>query len=301
MTRVAFGSCNRQNYSQPMWAVVAANEPDLWIWAGDNIYGDSTDPEVVQAKYHQQFEREEYTIFRTATPIIGTWDDHDYGSNDADRSYPIKAQTRDMALNFMEVPKDDPRRSREGIYGSYSFGPEGQRVKVLLLDGRYFSTGPKAVEPDLLGTAQRTWIEQQLTDSDAQVHLIVSGIQVLSSEHKYEKWANFPADRKWLLDFIAEAQVPGVLFLTGDRHIHEISILEDERLSYPLIDITSSGLTHSWEKFKGEPNRYRLNSVYTGKGFGLLEFDWNNSMVSVKAMLRNEANETVNEVTLTLK
>lgn len=298
LTRVAFGSCNHQNKAQPLWPVIASNQPDLWIWAGDNIYGDSTKPAVIQAKYQQQFEREEYRTFRQTTPIIGTWDDHDYGKNNEDSSYPIKAQTRDMALDFMEVPSEDPRRSREGLYGSYSFGPEGQRVKVLLLDGRYFSTGPQADEPDLLGPAQRSWLEQELRNSDAQVHLIVSGIQVLSNEHRYEKWANFPENREWLLQLLRESQAKGTLFLSGDRHIHEISVLKDGALAYPLVDVTSSGMTHSWTKFKAEPNRYRSGSVYSGKGFGLIEFDWRDGEVHVSAMLRNESNETVNEVSL---
>lgn len=298
LTRVAFGSCNRQNLPQPLWPVIADTQPDLWIWAGDNVYGDSYDPEVIQKKYTQQFENEAYALFRKATPIIGTWDDHDYGANDADQRYPIKQLTRDIALNFMEVPPEDPRRSREGLYGSYSFGPSGKRVKVLLIDGRYFSTGPKVAEPELLGDAQRAWLKQELSNSDAQVHLIVSGIQIISSEHNYEKWANFPATREWLFNLIRETQAPGVLFLSGDRHIHEISVLQDEALDAPLIDITSSGLTHSWTSFKGEPNRFRKGTTHTGLGFGLIELDWREAEVEVKAMLRNKANETVNEVSV---
>ena len=203
-----------------------------------------------------------------------------------------------MALDFMEVPVADPRRSREGLYGSYCFGPAGKQIKVLLIDGRYFSTGPNAKEPDLLGHAQREWLEGELTDSEAQVHLIVSGIQVLSSEHKYEKWANFAKDRQWLFNIIVNAQVPGAIVLSGDRHIHELSVLEIEGLNYPLVDITSSGMTHSWERFQGEPNRYRKGNTYTGIGFGLLEFDWQESEVIVNAMLRNDDNETVNQTTI---
>ena len=37
---IAFGSCNRDELPQPLWPVIAEENPDLWIWAGDNIYAD---------------------------------------------------------------------------------------------------------------------------------------------------------------------------------------------------------------------------------------------------------------------
>lgn len=298
LQRIAFGSCNREDLPQPMWTVITANKPDLWIWMGDNVYGDSKDPEVVETKYAQQFNQADYSTFRAATPIIGTWDDHDYGWNNADRSYPIKAQTRDMALEFMEVPASDPRWSREGLYGHYTFGPAGQRVLVILLDGRYFSNTPKRNDSDLLGPDQQAWLEGILAESDAQVHVIVSGIQILPEGHKYEKWANYPASRDWLLDSLAKHNTPGVIFLSGDRHIHEISQLTVPERSIPLTEITSSGLTHSWETFKGEPNKKRVGEVYTGKGFGILHFDWADDSVQVSAELRDIQNEVVNFVSL---
>ena len=297
---IAIGSCNREGLPQPMWEVITANTPDLWIWMGDNVYGDSKDPAIVQRKYHQQFNQENYTAFREAFPVIGTWDDHDYGFNNADGSYPIKAQTRDMALEFMEVPKTDPRWSREGLYGSYTFGPDGRKVMVVLLDCRYFSTKPKKEDSDLLGSEQLAWLKKTLSESDAQVHLIVSGIQILSEEHNYEKWANYPASREWFLNLLADQQVPGVVFLSGDRHIHEISQLEVPERELPLTEITSSGLTHSWESFRGEPNNKRVGEVYTGKGFGMLHFDWTEDTVQVSAEIRNIENAVVNSISLTV-
>ena len=300
LERIAFGSCNRESLPQPIWPIIAANDPDLWIWMGDNIYGDSKDPAVIQKKYNLQFTKPNYASFRTQYPVIGTWDDHDYGWNNADRSYPIKSQTRDLTLEFMEVPKTDPRWSREGLYGTYTFGPTGQQVRVILLDGRYFSTKPKQPDSDLLGPEQAAWLEQILATSNAQIHLIVSGIQILPEEHKYEKWANYPASRTWLLETLAEYSTPGVIFLSGDRHIHEISQLSVDGHSNPLTEITSSGLTHSWETFKGEPNTKRIGEVHTGKGFGILHFDWQKSSVSVRAELRNIENSVVNSVELSV-
>ena len=88
----------------------------------------------MRARYAQQFNHPEYLRFREQVAILGTWDDHDYGWNNADGSYPIKTQTRDMALEFMEVPASDPRWLRAGLFGSYAFGPPGRRLRVVLID-----------------------------------------------------------------------------------------------------------------------------------------------------------------------
>lgn len=303
---VAFGSCNRDELPQPLWPVISENTPDLWIWAGDNIYADwymppeglrekyAVNREWIAKRYAAQYNQDGYAPFRKETAIVGTWDDHDYGRNNAGASYPLKEITRDLALSFMEVPIDDPRWQREGLYGAYDFGPDGKRTKVILLDNRYFATGTEAERPELLGGAQRAWVEKTLRESDADLHLIVSGTQILSAEHRYEKWSDYPADREWLLDLLRESGMPLTVLLSGDRHIHEISALKEESFDYPLVDVTSSGLTHSWEKFPGEPNSLRQGEVFTGLGFGLLQIDWSGETPAVTVEIRDKMNEVQN-------
>lgn len=303
LTMIAFGSCNRQNIEQPLWPVIQKNKPDLWIWAGDNIYADWRDyslpvqPKVtvdtIRENYAEQLKRPDYTSFRASVPIIGTWDDHDFGQNNAGAEYPLKSQTAILALDFMDVPAEDPRRKRDGIYGAYDFGPEGKRVKVILFDNRYFASNPQKENADLLGQTQRDWLEQELKKSTAQVHIFVSGTQIISQDHRWEKWANFPADHTWFLNLLETLSIPGALILSGDRHIHELSVREDLKLNYPLIDLTSSGLTHSWEEFGGEPNRYRVGGVYTGLGFGLVKIDWSESQPIVQLEIRTQSNKPV--------
>jgi len=293
---VAFGSCNRDELPQPLWPVIASKSPDLWVWLGDNIYADwyepiggrSTrgdgSPAWMQQRYYSQFNREDYRDFRERFPIIGTWDDHDYGKNNAGRELSIKREAKELAMDFFEVPADDPRRSREGLYGSYDFGPDGKRTRVILLDGRYFASGKKAKKPTLLGEAQKEWVEGQLADPAVDLFLVASGIQILSDKHRYEKWENYPEEREWLLREIAQTGAKAVL-LSGDRHIHEISLLEDFAGDYPLMEITSSGLTHAWDTFPGEINPYRQGEVFTGLGFGLLRIDWTGKSPTVNALL----------------
>ncbi|MFP4293896.1 MAG: alkaline phosphatase family protein, partial [Cyclobacteriaceae bacterium] len=74
LTTIAFGSCNRQDEPQPMWKPIMANNPDLWIWLGDNIYGDTDDMQAMKAMYAEQKAQPDYEQFFQTVPVIGTWD-----------------------------------------------------------------------------------------------------------------------------------------------------------------------------------------------------------------------------------
>ncbi len=302
---IAFGSCNRDELPQPVWSAVSTLDPDLWIWGGDNIYADwyqpggqrvsyTIDRRWITQRYAAQFKRPDYAAFREKTPILGTWDDHDYGKNNAVGDYPLKEVSRDLALAFMEVPLSDPRWTRPGLYGSYDFGPVGRRTRIILLDNRYFATSPKAANRTLLGPAQKAWLATQLRESSADLHLIVSGSQFIADQHRWDSWGKYAEERQWLLDLIQEQQ-SRVIFISGDRHIHEISILQPGGLPHPILDVTSSGLTHSWENFPGEENPYRVGEVYPGLGFGLIKIDWSGQAPRVELEIRDTKNQVRNQ------
>ena len=54
VTKIAFGSCSDQKRPQPLWDDIVAQKPDVWIWLGDNIYGDSESMDTLRTKYAQQ-------------------------------------------------------------------------------------------------------------------------------------------------------------------------------------------------------------------------------------------------------
>jgi len=298
LQRIAFGSCAHQDKPQPIWQAIRAAEPDLWIWMGDIVYGDTEDMEVLAEKYGQLAKLPGYAALARSTPVIGVWDDHDYGANNAGKEYLKKAQSQQVLLDFLGVPESSPRRQREGVYHSRVFGPEGRRVQTILLDARYHRDSP-GPEGDVLGEAQWRWLEERL-EEPAALRLVVSGVQVLPEEHPYEKWANFPKARQRLLRLLAAAAGGDIVLLSGDRHIAEISRLDEEGapLDAPLYEITSSSLTHSWTSFPGAPNRYRVGETYAKNNFGLIEIDWKRR--SLVAQIRNAQNQTVRAVEIEL-
>ncbi|WP_242072621.1 alkaline phosphatase D family protein [Microcoleus sp. FACHB-68] len=290
VSRIAFGSCNKHDLPQPLWQPIISSKPDLWIWLGDIIYGDTSDMKVMQRKYQAEKANPGYQALLKTTPVIGTWDDHDYGKNNAGKEYKKKAESQQELLDFLDEPADSERRQQAGVYTAYTYGTVGKQVKVILLDTRYHRDTP-GKNSDILGEQQWNWLEKELKNSQAQINLIVSSIQVLPEEHKNEKWENFPKSRQRLFDLIAETKSPGVIFISGDRHFAEISKMKTGSIPYPLYEITSSGLTHSWEKLEKEPNKYRQGQFFKYLHFGLMEIDWNSKPVLLKLQIRDENNQ----------
>ena len=288
---LSFGSCNDEDESQNYWNTILETDPDLWIWMGDNIYGDSEDMNILKNKYDKQNNHIEYKEFIRQIPIIGIWYDHDFVINDGNRLYPKKEESKDLMLDFLNVPEDAEVRLRSGAYHSYIFGEEGRKVKIILLDTRSFqdplTENPNGVpryfpsDGTLLGADQWTWLQEELDKNEAEVHIIVSSIQFLASKQVYEKWGNFPDERFRMIDLVKNTKARNVIFLSGDRHIAEVSKLDLTGIEYPLYDITSSGLTHSYEQ-ADEENPFRIGPLIGSKNFGILRFTWLDDRVAIE-------------------
>lgn len=266
--RLAFGSCNKHWRTQPMWNEISRKTPDLFLWTGDNIYADDQGIAEIQEAYLFQNKVEAYKNFKAITPIIGTWDDHDYGVNNGGYEYPFKKLSQKYALDFFEEPLESPRRSQEGIFTSYTFGQSGQKVKIILLDNRYFKDIKAGA---LLGEAQWAWLEQELKKSDASLHLIVSGISILTSKTVHsEEWADYPLEKKRLRELMKASNKP-YLYLAGDRHFSAIFSKGDE------MEFLSSGMTH----VAGKVVRPLIRATYPSPvfilNFGMIDFSWDNS------------------------
>jgi alkaline phosphatase D len=301
LQRIAFGSCAEIDKPQPVWTPVLARDNDLFIFLGDNIYGDTRDMAVLRAKYAQFGKLPGVAQLRATTPVVAVWDDHDFGENDAGGDYPMKDESRRIFLDFWEEPADSPRRDRDGVYGSWVFGEPGRRVQVILPDLRYNRTaltplpmgsdnyeewararvaagldmpGPYIRNPDpqatMLGERQWQWLERQL-EVPAEIRLIGSSVQVLADFTGWESWANFPRDQQRLFDLIRRQRANGVLFLSGDIHYAELSKL-DVNVPYTLWDLTAGGLTEEWRV--PTPNANRASEVVSDANFGFIDIDW---------------------------
>ena len=258
----------------------------------------------MRAKYAQLGAQPEYRHFRAETPILATWDDHDYGRNDAGVEYPRKDSSQIEFLKFFDVPSSAAPWRRPGVYDSQIIGPDGRRVQIILLDTRYFRSplvrwpegerptrGPYRPNPDpdatVLGADQWTWLEGELR-KPAEVRIIASSIQVVSEEHGYETWGNFPLERDRLFRLIRETGAGGVVFVSGDRHVAEISRVPPEEAGYPLYDVTSSSLNKPFNAGEPDQNRYRTSDgQFSLSNFGVIGIDWGSDPL-LRLQIRDE-------------
>jgi len=248
---IAFGSCNNQNLPNLLWKEIIKNKPSLFIFEGDIIYSDTKDMAYLKQNYNQQKNNPDYKKLVNKIPILATWDDHDFGENDGGADYSKKAESQQLYLDFYNVPSDDIRRKREGVYYSKTFKIDTTNIKIILLDTRYFrtpltpdTTSKKRYKPNkygkgtMLGNVQWKWLENELKNANASYTIIVSSIQFLSDQHGFECWGNMPHEYDKLIHLLIITKTKNAIILSGDRHISEISKREFKNLNYPLIDFT---------------------------------------------------------------
>lgn len=280
--RFAVGSCayvNEPEFDRPgtpygsnyrIFGAIAAQKPDFMLWTGDNTYTREVDWNTRSGVLHR------YTHTRSLPemqPLLGAahqyaaWDDHDYGPNDADRSYWLKRTTLDVFKNFWGNP--NYIFENEGVTGTFQWAD----CQFFLMDDRWWrSPNDLKVGREYLGKKQLDWLVDALAASKAPFKFVVVGGQVSNPSAIFENYANYPEERAELFRRITEAGVPGVVFLSGDRH-HSVLWKAERFGSYPLYDVTISPLTSGAAKWqKAEEAIAQFPETYVSEqNFGLLE------------------------------
>jgi alkaline phosphatase D len=268
------------------------------------VWGPTPVPEM-RRRFVQGRTNPEYAAAVRGSEVIGVWDDHDFGRNNGGHAWEHKETVKEMFLEFLGEPRDSPRRARAGMYESSLWGPPGRRVKVILLDVRYFFD-PQAASHQILGREQWAWLEAQLrggAEGGWDFTVLVSGVQMVALGNPFaEHWGLFPSERDRLFDLIEATRAPGVVLVSGDVHYAVASVArctsqmrsargESRGVpGYPLYEITSSGLTHAWEEdlaWLGMPlfrwafgnivppfQRIAPSAIYARRNYGTLSFDW---------------------------
>ena len=323
LTRIAFGSCADEELPQPIWRAIAAADPDLFLFIGDNIYADRvndvpvspTTPAMIREAYETLAGNPDFSAFRSEVPILAAWDDHDYGLNDGGREFSLKQESKKLMLDFFGVAANAPVRQHDGLYYAATFGPEGRRVQIIKLDTRWFRSALKPTDewgvvgkerfvptdaPDqaMLGEAQWVWLEEKLNEP-AELRLLVSSIQVVSVGHGFERWGNMPTEMARLLDLFRETAVENLVMLSGDRHSGGLYRLEREA-AYPLHEITSSSINVAFDYYTPSPedDPPALGEMFKPENFGLITVDWEKATLALDLNDMNGA--TVRSVTLSL-
>lgn len=223
MTHIAIASCCRIQWQrrQPAWRAIAKAKPDLVLLLGDNVYmREYKDPARwdhvhLENRYREQFREPDFRALTDTTPFMATWDDHDFGPNDARGALaPAKMRDRSRAL-FHRYMGRAVGLSRPEIYAAHEIGD----VKVIMLDTRYYAerADPKHPAATPLGRRQENWLWRQL-DHDRRYTVIGTGTTLGGNEKdkKYETWRSY---REFYARFLAQIkQRRRVMVVSGDIH-----------------------------------------------------------------------------------
>lgn len=270
--KIGIGSCLDQDFPQPIWQPIEEENLDYFIFLGDNVYGDSIFENLYKMKRAYSKQEKLLPDFLDQTDIFAIWDDHDYGKNDGGSDYKYKKLAENLFLDFWNVPINDVRRSREGIYFSENKVFFNKKYKLIFLDTRYFRSQLKGKKGSyqknndesatILGKEQWTWLEKEL-DSNFDYLFIFSSIQIIPEDHGFEKWSNFPNDRTKLLKILEKYKDRTILF-SGDRHRSGIYKRNG------IIEITSSSMNKPGSSFF-ETDKYLIGETYPQENYSVLK------------------------------
>ena len=282
---LGFGSCLHQDRSMAILKTIEKKELDLFMFIGDNVYGDQKDGELDKLirTYKQQYNNLENFLKNVSTEFI--WDDHDFGLNDGGSDYRYKDRAKELFLETWKIPSQDPRRLRDGLYFDKMIEKNGLKVHLIFLDNRTFKSEWKLTDefnkegkeryvkdfdPDktLLGKKQWQWLKDKLNE-DSNIKIILSSLQILSLGHGWESWDKLPLERERLFNLIDESNVSNLFIFSGDRHRGGFYRFKTDD-NNDIYEFTSSSLNLPIPFNTEEKGPLRIGSTYRKANFGVV-------------------------------
>ncbi len=232
--RLAFGSCAKDD-DQPMFSVIEDFAPDVFVFVGDNHYGNTPDLDSNRQNYRYALTIPDRLALLQHTPTLATWDDHDYVGDNTDGASDGKDDAREA---FSEYWANGSYGLDEvaGVFSAHSLGD----VDMILLDDRYW----RGLDDSVLGDAQEAWLYEVLRTSTATFKVVATGSQ-MTLQGSSDSWASFPEAQARFMDFLLEESISGVVVLSGDIHRSEFRLLPGAAGGYAVPELTSSPLANS--------------------------------------------------------
>jgi alkaline phosphatase D len=283
---IGFGSCLTQEKPMPIFNAIKSENYDLFLMLGDNVYGDTDSNDLIELRDAYEKQRENFDRLNLNFPFEAIWDDHDYGKNDGGEEYIYKEEAEQIFLDFWNIPQDDIRRNRPGLYFEKTQEIDGISIQMIFLDTRFFrdallptdekgAPGKERYVPHtdtsltMLGEDQWTWLQEQL-DKEVDHKIIVTSIQFLAMGHGWEAWKTLPHERQRLIDLVDQSSSE-VLFISGDRHrggLYQFSTQSGKVIS----EMTSSSLNLAFANDE-EDGPLRSGPTFVQENYGEILLD----------------------------
>lgn len=245
--RFAVVSCMNDKYKDKaisMWRALEKERPEFVIFAGDSCYADNDTSGPSESELSRRYAETRATLawFRMPRliPSIATWDDHDFGRNNATRTFPFADFTRSLFRLFWGRQFNAMTRQAFGV-GSL-FEAFGQRF--YLMDNRSFRDAKQVQRGRHWGYEQTEWLLSDIARSSNPAW-ILSGSQIFGGylgKESFESDHSF--DFKDTMGRLSRLSAP-VAFVSGDVHFSEVMRIEKQVLGYETFEFTSSSM-HSF-------------------------------------------------------
>lgn len=242
--KIAVISCVDDRYTTVQaqrWKSVFEQSPDMLFMIGDNVYVDISQSPITENDIWRRYQETRQNIdlykLKTLIPVFATWDDHDYGQNNGDETFPLKTAAKSIFQAFF--PSADSKNIQKGPGVSLHF--EHNKHHFLFLDDRSFRSAKNAKPETHFGKEQEDWILKTISKNKG-VFWLISGDQFFGGYHHFESYeGNHPESFKKFIDSLS-LKKKIVVFVSGDRHIAELMKIPKKKLGYTTYELTSSAL-----------------------------------------------------------
>lgn len=286
---IAFGACASTGSNGQVFDRIREAEPLLFIHTGDFHYADidANDPAAIRRAYARSLRAPAQQALWLTAPVAYTWDDHDYGGNDADRT----TASRDAARSvYREIVPHYPLPLDGPIAQAFTVG----RVRVILTDSRSErapSSAPDGPGKSMLGDVQLAWLFDELLRARDTAALIVwvNSVPWISSSAGGDDWGAYAEERRQIADFIVEHGIRNLVMLSGDAHMLAADSGANNRFAAggagPGFPVYHAGALDRRGSVKGGP--YSEGARPGGGQFGLLAVDDRGDAIEVTFSGRN--------------
>jgi alkaline phosphatase D len=203
----------------PVYASVASENPAFVIFLGDLNHSTPSTLLKMRAMHRTMRGNEsaagrDFIAHIRPFPFYHVWDDHGFGMDNADKTFPGKADALKAFREYFPTPF---LPSADGIWHKFQYA-QAEFFMLDLRSQRDPSEAPDGPNKSILGAEQKKWLQPALLGSTARWKFLMSTVSFNPGAKPNDSRAAFRTERAELVSFIHQNEVRGVIAISGDLH-----------------------------------------------------------------------------------
>ena len=315
--QVGFASCATTGSNHRIFSTLENLQLHLFIHMGDFHYEDieRNNPFLFRRAYDRVLTSPRQGGFYRSTPVAYVWDDHDFGSDDADGTSPSKKaalQTYQQCVPHYDL---SPVNGEVGtIQQAFTVG----RVRFLLLDvraERVPANKPDGPDKTMLGKQQLQWLRRELKEARQRYPLVVlvNPVPWITKDNpgSGHGWAPYGHERAVIANMIKECDLADrLLMFSGDGHMAAIddgtnsNYAGGEKSGETAFPVIQAAPLDRYPRIKGGPYShgaiapYSWLRIFKARQFGLMQLEDDGDLIEIELSCRNSDGEILKNLVL---